>query len=138
MLFVDAILELEPGNYCKAKKNVTVNETYFQGHFPKRPIMPGCLIIESVAQTSALILVSEFAQRGILEESSSLSDELFLLRVKNAVFYRAVVPGDVLIIDARLNRRIGVMAEISAIANVEHHKVAIAELVVSLGAQFDE
>lgn len=96
-LLVDRVLELEPGVRVKAYKNVTFNENFFQGHFPGKPIMPGVLIMEALAQTGALFVVKSL---GV-----SASEKLFLFTgIESAKFRRPVVPGDQLMLEAHVLR----------------------------------
>lgn len=96
-LLVDRVLELEPGVRVKAYKNVTVNENFFQGHFPGQPIMPGVLIMEALAQAGGLFVVKTL---GIAAES-----KLFLFTgIESAKFRRPVVPGDQLMLEAEVLR----------------------------------
>ncbi|HEX6203021.1 MAG TPA: 3-hydroxyacyl-ACP dehydratase FabZ [Thermoanaerobaculia bacterium] len=86
-LLVDRVLEMEPGKRVVAIKNVTINEPYFAGHFPGRPVVPGVLLVEGMAQAGGLLLVHDLPDR----------DEKLLLftSIENARFRRPVVPGDV-------------------------------------------
>ena len=96
-LLVDRVLECVPGSHIKAYKNVTINEPFFQGHFPGAPIMPGVLILEALAQTGALLAVSGM--------EGDLSDKLFFFTGLDGVkFRRQVVPGDRLELHAELLR----------------------------------
>jgi len=96
-LLVDRVLELEPGVRVKAYKNVTVNENFFQGHFPGQPIMPGVLIMEALAQAGGLFVVKTL---GIAAEN-----KLFLFTgIESAKFRRPVVPGDQLMLEAEVLR----------------------------------
>ena len=85
-LLVDKILEMEPKKRIIGIKNVSVNEPYFQGHFPGKPIMPGVLILESMAQTGGLLLLQEIPDRE--------NKLLYFVAIDNARFRRPVVPGD--------------------------------------------
>jgi len=94
MLLVDRVLELEPGARIKAIKNVTINEPFFPGHFPHYPVMPGVLIIEALAQASAIL-----AYRGDAEAMGGR--KLFLFAgIDDARFKRQVVPGDTLVLES--------------------------------------
>ncbi|MEO8486152.1 MAG: 3-hydroxyacyl-ACP dehydratase FabZ [Betaproteobacteria bacterium] len=94
MLLVDRVLELEPGVRIKALKNVTINEPYFPGHFPHYPVMPGVLIVEALAQASAIV-----AYRG--DPDARDGKKLFLFAgIDDARFKRQVVPGDTLILES--------------------------------------
>jgi 3-hydroxyacyl-[acyl-carrier-protein] dehydratase len=85
-LLIDGIEEMERWKRIVGIKNVTINESYFQGHFPGKPIMPGVLIIESMAQTGGLLLLQEVADRE--------NKLLYFVAIDNARFRRPVVPGD--------------------------------------------
>lgn len=85
-LMVDAIEEMEPKKRIVGIKNVSVNEPYFQGHFPVKPIMPGVLIIESMAQTGGLLLLQEVEDRE--------NKLLYFVAIDHARFRRPVIPGD--------------------------------------------
>lgn len=86
-LLVDRVSECEPGSYIKAYKNVTINEPFFQGHFPGVPIMPGVLILEALAQTGGLLALSG--------NETAINDSLFLFTGLDKVkFRRQVIPGD--------------------------------------------
>ena len=88
-LLVDRVLELEEGRYIKAIKNVTANEPFFNGHFPDKPIMPGVLIIEAMAQTSGILV-------GLTMDLVDKNANVFFMGVDAVKFRRKVVPGDVL------------------------------------------
>lgn len=85
-LMIDAIEEMEPKKRIVGIKNVTINEPYFQGHFPAKPVMPGVLIIESMAQTGGLLLLQEVEDRE--------NKLLYFVAIDNARFRRPVIPGD--------------------------------------------
>lgn len=89
-LLVDRVLEFQPGKMITGLKNVTINEPYFVGHFPDMPIMPGVLIIEAMAQVSAILVAKTM--------SSTHNNMMYLSGVEEAKFRKAVVPGDSLII----------------------------------------
>ncbi|HKV12695.1 MAG TPA: 3-hydroxyacyl-ACP dehydratase FabZ [Thermoanaerobaculia bacterium] len=86
LLLVDRVLEMEPGKRIVAIKNVTFNEPVFQGHFPGRPVMPGVLLIEGMAQAGGLLLLSDIPNRE--------SKLLYFASIDEAKFRRPVVPGD--------------------------------------------
>lgn len=95
-LLVDRVIELELGKRIKALKNVTINEPFFQGHFPSYPVMPGVLIIEALAQTSGLLSLKSAGEKP---ESDSV---YFFAGIDEARFKRPIVPGDTLILESEL------------------------------------
>jgi len=120
-LLVDRVLECEPGHRLVAAKNVTVNEPFFQGHFPGRPVMPGVLLIEAMAQATCLLA---------LETEESGEDQVYLLAgVDKARFKKPVMPGDVLQLEARLLKRRRGIWLFEAEAKVEEATVAGAEIM---------
>ncbi|MCH7905599.1 MAG: 3-hydroxyacyl-ACP dehydratase FabZ [Armatimonadetes bacterium] len=115
MLLVDRILECDAGKSCRGLKNVTINEAFFQGHYPDQPIMPGVLILEAMAQAGAVILLSEDKYKGLMPVIGAIDD------VK---YRKPVVPGDQLILDVELlwvRQNIG---RIKAEASVDDELVA--------------
>src|SRR6266851_2482542 len=86
MLLVDRVLEYEPRKRLVAIKNVTINEPFFAGHFPGKPVMPGVLLVEAMAQAGALMLLQQVEERG--------GKLLYLTGISDAKFRRPVVPGD--------------------------------------------
>ena len=124
-VLVDAVTHHEPGRCIKAVKNVTVNEEFFQGHFPGTPLMPGVLMIESLTQVASLLVLSAGPGEG--------SDTCAWLRgVDNAKFRRQVVPGDRLEFEVTLGRRRGRIARAKAVASVDGQTVAEAQLVMAV------
>jgi UDP-N-acetylglucosamine acyltransferase len=123
-VLVDEVTEYEPGRRIVAIKNVTVNEEYFQGHFPGTPLMPGVLMIESLVQTATLLLA----------EDDASGRRAWLRGVDNAKFRRQVVPGDRLQLEVTIGRRHGCIARAAAAASVAGQTVAEAELVVAFDA----
>lgn len=98
ILLVDRVLELEKGVRIKALKNVSINEPYFTGHFPKYPVMPGVLMLEAMAQAAALL---SFATLDITLDEQTV---YYFAGIDNARFKRPVGPGDQLIMDVTLGR----------------------------------
>ena len=97
-LLIDRVLELETGKYCKALKNITANESLFQGHFPQQAVFPGVLMVEALAQTSGIIIHS--SKNKVDEESL-----FFFAGINNAKFRAPVVPGDQLILETTLSNQ---------------------------------
>ncbi len=120
MLLVDRVLELEPGQSIVAIKNVTANEPFFTGHYPYKPIMPGVLIIEAMAQTGGLVLQAP---------GSSLSGLPLLVGVDNARFRRLVEPGDQLQMAVKVLRKGQKLSKVAAEASVGGEMAAQAELL---------
>jgi 3-hydroxyacyl-[acyl-carrier-protein] dehydratase len=98
MLLVDRVLDWEHGKRITAIKNVTINEEVFNGHFPHRPVMPGVLLIEALAQTAAIL---SFLTMGIKPDENSV---VYFAGIDNARFKRPVVPGDQLKMEVELLR----------------------------------
>ena len=97
-LLIDRVLELETGKYCKALKNITANESLFQGHFPQQAVFPGVMMVEAMAQTAGIVIHSSKKQGD--EESL-----FFFAGINNAKFRAPVVPGDQLILETTLSNR---------------------------------
>jgi UDP-N-acetylglucosamine acyltransferase len=126
-LLVDAVTEHEPGRRLVAVKNVTVNEDFFQGHFPGTPVMPGVLMIETLTQVATLLLFSS----GPGADSAG-NVRAVLRGVENAKFRRQVVPGDRVRLEVSVGRRRGPIARATGIAYVGEHVVAEAELILGI------
>jgi 3-hydroxyacyl-[acyl-carrier-protein] dehydratase len=122
-LMVDAILEMERLKYIVGVKNVSINESHFQGHFPGKPIMPGVLIIEAMAQTGGLLLLLEIPDRD--------NKLLYFVAVDGARFRRPVVPGDQL----RLEVKVTVNGQLAAEATLMCKMVDRAALDKSAKAE---
>jgi UDP-N-acetylglucosamine acyltransferase len=120
-VLVDAVTGRTPGVAISAVKNVTVNEEFFQGHFPGTPLMPGVLMIESFAQVAALLLA---------EDAEAGASRAWLRSVNQAKFRRQVVPGDRLEMQVTLGRRRGPIVRADAIALVDGQRVAEATLIM--------
>ena len=105
------MLELESGKRARAIKNVTVNEPFFAGHFPGRPVMPGVLVIEALAQVAGILLIHDRLDR---EEYL-----IYLAGVDGAKFRRPVGPGDQLVLDIEIVRSRPTFAKVRGVASVE-------------------
>jgi len=117
-LLVDRIIEIEPGTKAIGIKNVTVNEEFFQGHFPGQPIMPGVLIIEAMAQVGGILAFSSGANMG---------KTVYFMSIEKAKFRKPVVPGDQLRLEIQVLQQRGNVWKFSGNANVEGKVVAEAE-----------
>ena len=124
-LMVDRVLACEPGKSLRAMKNVTVNEPFFQGHFPGHPVMPGVMIIEAMAQSAGL-LVQISAPPRVEGEAQPI---FYLVKVDKARFNRIVVPGDQLIFEVELLRTLRNMGLYACRATVDGKDVASAEML---------
>lgn len=120
---MDRILEIEPQKRAVGIKNVTVNEGFFNGHFPGTPVMPGVLIIEAMAQVGGVCMLDSEAHRGKIA---------FFAGIDNAKFRRPVVPGDQLRIEAEIVKLRGNIGKLQTTAYVDGHIVAEAELMFAL------
>ena len=121
-LLVDRVVEFEPHKRVLAYKNVSCNEQFFQGHFPERPVMPGVLVLEALAQAGGILTQ--------LSHQSGTDGKLFyLVKIDGARFSKMVVPGDRLELDVSLKRTIRNMALYAAIARVEGEQVACADIL---------
>jgi len=121
MLFIDKIIELDPGKRVIAIKQVTINEQFFQGHFPDKPIMPGTLIIEAMAQTSTFLFYDP--------DKNSQKLNFYLGVVKDIRFLKAVLPGDKLKIAAEPLRLADESAHVKVKATVSDETVSQGELI---------
>jgi 3-hydroxyacyl-[acyl-carrier-protein] dehydratase len=127
MLLVDRVLECVAGERIVALKNVTMNEEFFAGHFPGRPVMPGVLILEAMAQTAGILT---FVTAGVYPDENV---RFYFAGIDNARFRRPVVPGDQVVLSAKLERRIRTIWKFSTVATVEGKEVASAEMMVMPG-----
>ena len=121
LLMIDRVLEVVAGQSCKALKNVTGNELFFEGHFPGNPIMPGILVVESLAQTAGIVIVSQ---------SDKIKEALmvFFGGIEKARFRRQVVPGDQLLLEAVLEAHKRNLWIFKGTATVEGQVAAEAEV----------
>jgi len=128
-LLVDRVLELEPNQRILAMKCVSINEPFFQGHFPGHPVMPGVLVLEALAQAGGLL-----TQLSLGPEAASKPDKLFyLVKIDNARFSAMVVPGDRLMLEVKLKRMIRNMAMYECCATVDGKAVASADILCAEG-----
>ena len=128
-LLVDRVLELEPNRRILAMKSVSINEPFFQGHFPGHPVMPGVLVLEALAQAGGLL-----TQLSLGASAADKQDKLFyLVKIDNARFSSMVVPGDRLMLEVKLKRMIRNMAMYECVASVDGKAVASADILCAEG-----
>jgi 3-hydroxyacyl-[acyl-carrier-protein] dehydratase len=126
ILLVDRVLELETGKRIKAIKNVTINEQFFTGHFPHRPVMPGVLMLEALAQAAALL---SFATMGETPDDKTV---YYFAGIDGARFKRPVEPGDQLTLDVTLDRHKAGIFKFKARAMVGDELAVEAELMCTM------
>lgn len=124
-LLVDKIEEMEPGKRAVGYKNVTINEPFFQGHFPEEPVMPGVLIIEALAQVGAVAMLCLDENKGKIGYLAGMDK----VRIK-----RKVVPGDVLKLEVEIIKTKGKIGIGKAVATVEGVKACEAEIIFAIGS----
>ena len=122
-LMIDRVLDCEPGKTLTAIKNVTVNEPCFTGHFPHRPVMPGVLILEALAQATGLLA---FATQGSAPNENTL---YYFVGIDKARFKKPVEPGDQLVLKVELQRTVKGVWKFSGVAEVDGKPVTVAELM---------
>ena len=125
-LMIDRVLDYEVGNYLKAVKNISVNEPFFQGHFPDEAVMPGVLMIEAFAQAAAVLGIQDF-EDGKLTNGSLV----YLAGVDKARFRKPAVPGDQLIIEVKFLTRKRNIWKYEAAGYVDSKLIAAAELMTT-------
>jgi 3-hydroxyacyl-[acyl-carrier-protein] dehydratase len=125
-LLVDRVLELEKGKRIKALKNVTINEPFFGGHFPNRPVMPGVLMLEAMAQAAALLA---FDTAGVTMDDNTV---YYFAGIDGARFKRPVEPGDQLIMDVDLDRVRAGIYKFKGVIRVVDVVVCEAELMCTM------
>jgi len=125
-ILIDRILDLVPGESVVALKNVTINEPFFQGHFPEMPVMPGVLIVEAMGQAGAVLAYAS----NLREEPGSY--HMYLAGMDNVRFRSPVVPGDQLVMELKLLRKRSKMIKMAGTATVGEKLVAEAELMATI------
>ena len=128
-LLVDRVIEIELWKRAVGLKNVTSNEHFFQGHFPRNPIMPGVLIVEAMAQVGGIL--ARLSVSGLLEKESN--DSIYFVSMDNVKFRKPVVPGDQLRLEAQALRTGSRIWKIAGKSFVEKDIVAEAEFVATTG-----
>lgn len=122
-LLIDKVIELDPGKKCVAKKAITIGEPHFAGHFPGRPVMPGVLIVEALAQTGAVAILTLKGNEGKIP---------FFAGINNFRFKKPVEPGDTLLLEVELTKIKGPVGKGTGTATVDGVIVAEGELTFAL------
>jgi 3-hydroxyacyl-[acyl-carrier-protein] dehydratase len=125
-LLVDRVLELDKGKRITALKNVSANEQYFVGHFPHRPVMPGVMMLEALAQASAILA---FDDAGVMPDANNV---FYFVGIDGARFKRPVEPGDQLLLHSQFERSRGGIIKFSAQATVGGATAVEAELMCTM------
>ena len=126
ILLVDRVLEIETGKRIKALKNVTINEPFFMGHFPKHPVMPGVLMLEAMAQAAALL---SFSTLGVTPDDKTV---YYFAGIDGARFKRPVGPGDQMIMDVSLLRMKAGIFKFKGVTRVDGNLACEAELMCTM------
>lgn len=126
ILLVDRVVEFEKGHRIRALKNVTINEPFFSGHFPHRPVMPGVLILEAMAQAAALLSLES---EGVTPDDQTV---YYFAGIDGARFKRPVEPGDQLMIDVTLERARAGIFKFKGITRVDEEVACEAELMCTI------
>ncbi len=126
ILLVDRVLEIEKGQRIKALKNISINEPQFTGHFPHRPVFPGVLMLEAMAQTAALLA---FDTLGVVPDDKTV---YYFAGIDGARFKRPVEPGDQLVMDVTLDRMKAGIFKFKGVARVGDEVACEAELMCTM------
>ena len=127
-LLIDRVLHLEPGKRITALKNVTMNEHFFQGHFPAKPIMPGVLIVEAMAQAGGLLALSS-------QENVTPGTIIYFTGIDKVRFRKPVIPGDQIVFNVEILKMRSKVAKMTAKAFVADALAAEGELMASIGVE---
>ena len=125
-ILIDRILELEPGKRALGLKNVTINEPFFQGHFPDNPIMPGVMIIEAMAQAGGVLAV-------VSQPQQSNPEKIYFMGIERVKFRKPVIPGDQLLFEIRQLKRRSNVVKMDGTATVDGDIVAEGVLMATVG-----
>ncbi|MCK4783265.1 MAG: 3-hydroxyacyl-ACP dehydratase FabZ [Desulfobacteraceae bacterium] len=125
-ILVDRVVEIEPDKRIVVVKNVTMNEPFFQGHFPGTPVMPGVLIVEAMAQAGGVLVYASLPE-------DKRKGGIYFMGIDKARFRKPVVPGDQLVIEVLWTKRRGNVSRMSGKATVDGGLVAEAEVMAMIG-----
>jgi beta-hydroxyacyl-ACP dehydratase FabZ len=125
-ILIDRVIKLDSGKEISALKNVTINEPFFQGHFPAKPIMPGVLIVEAMAQAGGVLVIESMPKE-------MHGQSVFFLGMDKVRFRKPVVPGDQLIFEVKILKIRSTAVKLSGKASVNDTLVAEAEILASFG-----
>jgi 3-hydroxyacyl-[acyl-carrier-protein] dehydratase len=129
-LLIDKVIHIKKNESITAQKNVSYNEPFFQGHFPDYPVFPGVLLLESMAQATAIL--------DIESNKRDMSKQLYyFVGIDKARFKKQVVPGDIIIINAKLNQSKSDIHKFSSVCRVNDEVVCIAELIGAVRSKND-
>jgi len=127
-ILIDRVISLEPGKKLTALKNVTINEHFFQGHFPGKPIMPGVLIVEAMGQAGGILAFSS-------QEKEKPGSIIFFTGIDKVRFRKPVVPGDQILLELEMLKMRSNVVKMAGRALVEDKLAAEAELMATIGAK---
>jgi 3-hydroxyacyl-[acyl-carrier-protein] dehydratase len=133
MLMIDRAYDVVPGESGRGIKNVSVNEPFFAGHYPDHSIMPGVMIVEALAQLVAVVYVAEMLEGAGAGTGDPADSVGYLGSITSMKFSRLVVPGDQLLLDARLGQRLGGLRKVTVRAAVGKEVAASGSLIVTTG-----
>jgi len=125
-ILVDRVIELDPGKRIVALKNVTMNEPFFQGHFPGSPIMPGVLILEAMGQAGGVLFIESASEKWH-------GAPVYFMAIDNVRFRKPVVPGDQLIFEVEIVKYRHKVVKLAAKATVDGQRAAEAEFMAAFG-----
>jgi 3-hydroxyacyl-[acyl-carrier-protein] dehydratase len=129
-LLIDKLIDIKNDEFAIGLKNVTINEPFFVGHFPGKKVMPGVLIVESMAQTSGALVVSSFGEKAI-------GKLVYFMSIDKARFRQLVVPGDQMLIEVRKKQARKLVWKFDCIARVEQKVVAEATITAMIADSDD-
>ncbi len=127
-VLIDRVLDYTVGETITAIKNVTINELFFAGHFPNNPVMPGVLILESMAQTMGILVFKTLEAQGVRRNGKEI---FYFAGIDKVRFKQPVTPGDQLVLKVKITRQKGAIIKASAEASVAETMVCSADLMIA-------